>query len=393
MNRLNPRRQHVLTGSIAVVLLAASVTVGIKGAFGAFAGGYQLTGSFDAAGQGLLPGSDVKIRGVNIGEVRSIRLKDSDALVTLRIHDGEQIPTDASATIRPKTLFGEKFVDIDPGAHEEDGPYLGDGGEITNTLGGFELETVLGEVYPLLKAIQPEELMTVLGELADGGRDMGETINRSIVNGDKLTTLFADNADLTRQFLGDMAALSGQLAASADDLVGVADAGNVALPTLNDHEDDVVDLLQQTGRLSNDVADLLEHNKPFVQASLGDGSRGVQLLYDRRDQVMPLVTGLRQYLQSLAVSIRIDVGDGTLMAAVKGVLGGQLCGVVISCPDRTPLVPSTPGLPPLPLEPPSVPQLPLGLGDLGVGGLGLGGSTATKDGGGLLGLLNKALVG
>lgn len=398
MYRMTPRRQHILTGSIAVVLLAAAVTVGIKGAFGAFAGGYQLTGTFDAAGQGLLPGSDVKVRGVNIGEVRSIRLHDGDALVTLRIHDGERIPTDASATIRPKTLFGEKFVDVDPGAHEQDGPFLDDGDEITDTLGGFELETVLGEVYPLLKAIQPEELMTVLGEMADGGRGLGETINRSIVNGEKLSALFADNADLTRQFLGDMAALSGQLAASADDLVGVADAGNVALPTLNDHEAELIDLLQQTGRLSNDVADLLENNQPFVQASLGDASRGVQLLYDRRDQVIPLVIGLRQYLQTLASSIRIDAGDGTLMAAVKGVLGGELCGVVVTCPGGAATSTTSPELP---LEPPTLPQLPLGLGDLGLGDLGdigsglgdLGVGGSSSDGTGLRDLLNKALVG
>src|SRR3546814_14826875 len=74
-------------------------------------GGYELSGRFDAAGQGLLPGSDVKVRGVNIGEVDGIRLVDGAAEVTLRIHDGEQVPVDATAIIRPKTLFGEKFID------------------------------------------------------------------------------------------------------------------------------------------------------------------------------------------------------------------------------------------------------------------------------------------
>ena len=178
---------------------------------------------------------------MNIGEVRNIRLVDGDAQVTLRIHDGEQVPADASAVIRPKTLFGEKFVDIDPGPAEETGPFLADGDRIENTLGGFELEEVLSDVYPLLKAIDPAELMTVLGELADGGAGLGEEINRSIVNGEKLTTLFADNSELTRQFLTDLAALSGQLASSSDDVLAVADAGNIALPTLNDNEDDLVE--------------------------------------------------------------------------------------------------------------------------------------------------------
>ena len=384
MSALTPRRQHILTGAIALLLLAGSITVGIKGAFGAFDGGYELIGRFDAAGQGLLPGSDVKVRGVNIGQVRRIELVDGEALVTLRIKDGDRVPLDASAVIRPKTLFGEKFVDIDPGESEEAGPFLGDGDEIVNTLGGFELEEVLTDVYPLLKAVDPAELMTVLGELADGGKDLGESINRSIVNGEELTSLFADNADLTRQFLEDFAALSDQLAGSADDLLAVADAGNLALPTINAHEDDVVSLLQQTGRLSRDVADLLEHNQPFVEASLGDGSRTLQLLFDRRDQVVPLVIGLRQYVQTLAESIRIEVGDGTLMAAVKAVLGGEACAV-LPCPGAgTPVATSAPG--PAPAPPAPATDLPLDLPiplDLGL----------SSSDGGLFGFLSKVLGG
>lgn len=383
-----PRRQHVLTGAIALLLLIGAVTVGVKGAFGAFDGGYELTGTFDAAGQGLLAGSDVKVRGVNIGKVRRIQLRHGDAMVTLRINDGERVPTDATATIRPKTLFGEKFVDIDPGSAEASGPFLADGGEITHTLGGFELETVLTEIYPILKAIDPAELTTVLGQLADGGRGMGEAINRSIVNGATLSQTFADDAELTKEFLADMAAVSEQLGASADDLVATAGAANVALPTINQHEDDVVALLQQTGRLSSDVADLLEHNRPFVEASLGEGSKGVQVLYDRRAQVMPLVIGLRQYVQTLASSVRIDLGDGTLMAAVKSVMGGDLCGV-IPCPgtagaDGSAPPPTAPSPPPVIPSLPGLPQLPLGP---------LGGTGSTQDSGGLFGFLNKALVG
>lgn len=335
MAQLTTRRQHILTGAIAVLVLIGAITVGIKGAFGAFRGGYDLVGTFDAAGQGLLPGSDVKIRGVDVGEVDSIDLVDGAARIRLRMKAGERIPTDATATIRAKTLFGEKFVDLDPGAAEATGPYLSDGDTIADTQGGFELEEVLSDVYPLLQAVDSAELMTVIHELAEGGRGLGESVNRSIVNGAELSRLFADNAELTSRFLTDLAALSGQLADSSQDALGLADAANAALPTLNQNEPAVVDLLRQAGRLSSDVADLLEGNQAFVDASLGDGSRAVQLLFDRQDQVIPLVVGLRQYLQTFAISIRIPDGHGNLMAAVKVVLGGQACGI-IQCPGVAP---------------------------------------------------------
>ena len=82
------------------------------------------------------------------------------------------------------------------------------------------------------------------------------------------------------------------------------------------------------GRTAGIVVDLLLGNQPFVDAALGMGSRAVQVLYDRRTQVIPLVIGLREYLQSLTEVIRIPVGDGTLMAGVKAILGSQLCALV-----------------------------------------------------------------
>lgn len=325
------RSQNVLSGAIALLLVISAVTIGVKFAFGAYSGGFEVVGTFDAAGQGLLPGSDVKVHGVNVGKVKRIELKDGRAEITLTLKDGERVPSASTARIRAKTLFGEKFIDMDvSGTDEHAGPFLRKGDTIAKTEGGFELEAVLADAYPLLKAIDGTELMTVISNLAEGGRGLGEQVNRSLVNGAKVSQVFADNVDQTQQFLHDLALLSGQLASSADDLVGTAKAGNIALPVLNDHEAELVTILQQTGRLSNDVADLLLGNQPFVDAALGTGSNAVKVLYDNRSQVVPLVIGLRQYIQTLTEVIRIPVGDGTLMAAVKGILGNQIC-LLIPC--------------------------------------------------------------
>lgn len=391
MAHLEPRRKDMLTGAIAIVLLTAVSTVAVKGAFGAFDDGYELVGRFDAAGQGLLPESDVKVRGVDIGEVTSIELVDGQAEVRLRIEEGERLPVDTMAVIRPKTLFGEKYVDIVPGPKEQTGPYLEDGDSFAETQGGFELERVLADTYPLLQAIDPAELTTVLGELADAGDGLGETINRSIVNGAELADLFAANSDEARRFLAAFAEVSDQLASDADDLLAIADAGNAVLPTLNAGEGDVVELLRQAGRLSNDVADLLLANKPFVDAAMVDGSRGLQALYDQRDQVIPLVVGLRQYLQSLGSIIRIDAGDGTLMAAVKGILAGETCHL-LECLGTHPSEPAA--APPPSTPPPLLPELPElpGLDDLPLIP-DLGTSSDGDSGGSLRSLMEKVLGG
>ncbi len=324
------RNRNMISGAIGMVILFALISVGIKASFGAFDGGYRIQGSFAAAGQGLLAGSDVKVRGVNIGEVAKIELVDNRALITMRINDGRDLPVDSQAVIRPKTLFGEKFVDVIPGDSELTGPYLetaevaGDCPTempcITDTLGGFELERVLADTYPVLEAIDPAELAVILDELANAGDGLGETVNRSIVNGAALSELAASNDDEFRQFTSDLALLSETLDEVAPELLRGARDLNVALPSLNARGDELNTALVQLGRLSGDLADLLENNVEFTTNALTNGSKSLELLFDKRNKLQPLLLGLEQYTSTLAEAIRIEAEDGTLMAAVKNLV-------------------------------------------------------------------------
>ena len=58
--------------------------------------------------------ADVKIRGVIVGDVREIESSGEGATLTLAIdpEKADIIPANATAQIVPKTLFGEKYVDL-----------------------------------------------------------------------------------------------------------------------------------------------------------------------------------------------------------------------------------------------------------------------------------------
>ena len=385
------RNRFMISGGIGLVILIALVTIGIKSSFGAFDGGYHVTGSFAAAGQGLLEGSDVKVRGVNVGEVDQIELVDNRAVITLRIEDRHRIPETVQAVIRPKTLFGEKFVDLTLGDDELSGPYLEDGGTIEDTLGGFELERVLAEAYPVIESIDPAELAVILDELATAGEGLGENINRSIVNGAVLARLQASNDAEVRQFLGDLALLSEELDRLAPDLIAGAEDLNVALPTLNERGDQLNAALTEIAGLSSDVADLLENNREFTENALTNGSKTLQILFDRRSQIQPLLLGIQRYTQTLAEAIRIEVGDGTLMAAVKNLVNVRETVEHAGGPELPPL-------PPLPVDPDDllgqVPQLPNINDALDVVGGVLGGDrTGSTSGGSSSSLLDLLLGG
>jgi phospholipid/cholesterol/gamma-HCH transport system substrate-binding protein len=318
---VSERLFRILTGLTTFLFGFGAVVLGIKWSNGDFDAHYHLLASFSSAGQGLIQSSDVKVHGVDIGHVTGVKLINGRAQVRMWIKGGEKVPTGAMATIRPKTLFGEKFVDIDPGSSETSGPFLHEGDHIKRTLGGIELEKVLTDLYPVLKAVQPEQLMTIVDTLAQGGAGQGPAIARQITAFRAIADVQANHAADTQQFLDDLARLSDELANRAGDLVQTARNANSALPPLNARGDELTTVLEQGARLSHDLADVLENNRPFLTKSVTEGSKTIQILFDNRGQIGPLVTGLREFIQALAEVGRIPYGDGTNLAAVKFIIG------------------------------------------------------------------------
>ena len=363
MNTVGPRLRQAITGLVGITVAVGLSTIGVQYAFGYYDAEYRLNGSFAAAGQGLQSGSDIKIRGVNIGRVAGVELRDGRAWVSMDIDEGQQVPRSAEAVVRPKTLFGEKFIDIVPGEGEETGPFYEPGDTVEKTLGGFELERVLADLYPILEAIDPAELVVVLGELADAGDEMGPTINRAIGNFAVLADLYARHDADIEEFLDDLALLTGELEGRADDLVRGAEDLNVALPVLNERGDELAVILDQAARLSGDLAELLDRNRQFIRTSFDGGDRGLQALNADRAKIRPVVDSLRMYIQTVAEAASIEVGDGTLMARVRTILGGDPCGkgqgesCLLPPPFGEAPPPTLPPLPPLPV-PITLPPLP-----------------------------------
>ena len=136
-----------------------------------------------SVGNAMQPGSDVKLNGVPVGEVKRIESTDDGAVLTLALKPGiaEGLPSDTVARLLPKTLFGERYVQLlADGATSGDGLAAGDTIRQDASDEAVELEEVLDEMLPVLEALQPDKLSAALGELSlmlsGRGDDIGETM-------------------------------------------------------------------------------------------------------------------------------------------------------------------------------------------------------------------------
>ncbi len=149
-----------------------------------------------------------------------------------------------TAALVPKTLFGEKYVDLQIPKNPSS-KSLKAGDEITQTKLPIEVERVLNDLYPLLRAVQPAELNYTLNALAGALEGRGDKIGESLV------TL---NSYLKR--------LNPQIPALIDDLK--------LLTTVTDTYADVVPQLAETLRNSVKTGNTLVSKQQKLHAFLRD---------------------------------------------------------------------------------------------------------------------------
>jgi phospholipid/cholesterol/gamma-HCH transport system substrate-binding protein len=104
---------------------------------------YHVIAKFDNS-DGISPGSDVKISGVNVGivEDQSLDQQTFRAVLKMAIDDSVKLSSDSSAKISSEGLLGSKFLSLQPGSDENN---LKDGDEIRFTQSSVSFEDLLGK--------------------------------------------------------------------------------------------------------------------------------------------------------------------------------------------------------------------------------------------------------
>jgi phospholipid/cholesterol/gamma-HCH transport system substrate-binding protein len=195
---LGSGRGRQLGGLVGVAALIAVVIGYVGGGFRS-ASGHTITAVFSDA-QFIDKGNTVHVDGVTGGTVSKITLKDNKAYLTLKLDNGFwPIHTNATANVRPVSLLGEDYVDLDPGSASK--PDLPNHGMITeaHTTNATNLQSVLDTFNdPTSTALSV--LISSLGQgVAGQGADAADAIKAlapALTNTNQLVSLLSQQNQL-----------------------------------------------------------------------------------------------------------------------------------------------------------------------------------------------------
>jgi phospholipid/cholesterol/gamma-HCH transport system substrate-binding protein len=334
-------KRHLLLGlaTLALATLAA-VGVGLRLA-GAFGGDvYPVSVTFGRAGQLLKVTSDVKLRGVLVGKVERIELTDDgDARITLAMQGDQPVPANVAASVRGKTLFGEKFVNLqveDPSRQR-----LAAGDVIEEAVDPFELEQVLQAGLPVLEAIEPEQLGNVFGALAEGFAGQEEEARRSIDNGlIALQSLNASSADLDRALAGfdDGAAA---FADAAPDLISALEAFDAFNRTVLENRAEASAALRDVPRWMDSLSQIMETRFVDLLDLSVLGADVLDVVAAHSDDLPSTIASLNKFTQDWVTNMSVGCRDvsGRTIDQVHPELAGSTCWQVWNLSAENPKFP------------------------------------------------------
>jgi phospholipid/cholesterol/gamma-HCH transport system substrate-binding protein len=253
-----------LQGLVFVVVLLAMVGLAVGKYAGAFDDGVPVTLQVDRVGNQLTERADVKVRGMRVGQVESVSTDGSHATVQLSLQPdkADQIPSNVSARLIPKTLFGEKYVSLVlPDGPQASPLAAGDVIPLDRSEAAREVERVLDGLLPLLEAVEPQDLATTLGALSQALAGRGEDLGQTLVRLQELTGGLRPAVPDLQEDITQLADFAGNLDAAAPDLLDALDDFAVTSRTVVEQREHLHELLTGVTSASDDLRSFLGANR------------------------------------------------------------------------------------------------------------------------------------
>lgn len=291
MRVLRLRLYGVVFIAVLALLLGLSVAVYQQ----AFTPVVRITLEADSLGNQLDPRADVKLRGLLVGEVREVHADGTKARldIALKPEHVAHIPSDVHARLLPKTLFGEKYVDLVAPARSSARPIrAGDVITQDRTRVGIELQQLMNDLLPLLRTVQPGKLNATLSAFATALEGRGDRI------GDNLTRLEAYLRRLNPHLpsltedIARFAKVAEIYGDAAPDLMEILRNTVTTSRTIVEEKDRLAAALKTTATVAGTAEDFLDANGDRL-ITLGRVSRPTLELFARYSPQYPcLLAGL-----------------------------------------------------------------------------------------------------
>ncbi len=229
----------------------------------------------------LMPGDDVRIAGVRVGQVEEVGIVDrKQAEVTFSVSANRKLPKNVTAQIKFRNLVGQRYVSLSQGSGGDPNAVLAPGETIPleRTRPALDLTELFNGFKPLFRALSPDDVNKLSYEIIQVLQGEGGTVESLLAHTASLTSAIAGKDKVIGEVIGNL---------------------NAALTTINQRGDKLSDLVVQVQQLVSGLAADREPIGDAIDALGGLADTTAGLLSEAREPLKQDIAALGGLVNNL----------------------------------------------------------------------------------------------
>ena len=207
----------------------------------------------------------VRIAGVEVGQIINISLNpDATVQVEFSADDSVVLTEGTRAEIRYDNVIGGRYLALEEGAGGLGTLEPGQTIPVARTRPALDLDSVIGGFKPLFRALDPEQVNELSGQLISALQGQGVTIGSFLEQAAVVTNTLADRDQLIGEVVNNLDVLLGALGDQSDRLDTAVSSLSELVHGLAERKTDISNALAYTDAAAGSIADLLaQSRRPF----------------------------------------------------------------------------------------------------------------------------------
>lgn len=238
---------------------------------------------------GLKSGDFVRIAGVEVGQVGDITISpDAVVLVNFGADDSVVLTEGSRAIIRYDNLIGDRYLELVEGAGSTV-PLAADATiPLERTQPALDLDELIGGFRPLFKALDPEQVNLLSGQLIQVFQGQGATISSFLTQTAAITGTLADRDELIGQVIVNLDSVLDSIGGQGEQFDKAVTSLSELVSGLAERRSDITGAVAYANEAAGTVADLLTEARPPLHE-----------VVTHTDRVAGLIVADHEYLDNL----------------------------------------------------------------------------------------------
>jgi phospholipid/cholesterol/gamma-HCH transport system substrate-binding protein len=249
---------------------------------------------------GLQDKQFVRIAGVEVGQVKSVSVQpDSTVRVGFSADDSVVLTEGTRAVIRYDDLIGGRYLALEEGAGGVKRLTPGSTIPVSHTQPALDLDALIGGFRPLFRALNPDQINALSGQLIAAFQGQGATIGAILSQTAALTNTLADRDQLIGEVIINLNTLLGSLGDQGDQFAKAVDSLSELVAGLEARKQDISNGVAYANAAAGSIADLLAQARPPLKKVVHEADRTAGVVAADHDFVDNLLNTLPDAYQIL----------------------------------------------------------------------------------------------